>query len=152
MQGTVRVGEEQIELRGSGQRDHSWGTRDWWSAEWMWSAGHLQDGTRFHAVEFRLPGTPPIGVGYLQPPEGGVVELDWRIRLGGGRGRRADHRRRDRPGRPHAGVEPLAFGPLRLEAPDGRLSEFPRAMCRVLAGDGRTGVAWVEWNRNASLC
>ena len=24
-------------------------------------------------------------------------------------------------------------------------------MCRVLAADGRTGVAWVEWNRNASL-
>ena len=44
-------------------------------------------------------------------------------------------------------VEPVAFGALRLEAPDGRLSLFPRAMCRVLAGDGRKGVGWVEWNR-----
>jgi hypothetical protein len=48
-------------------------------------------------------------------------------------------------------VQPLAFGPLRLEAPDGRVSEFPRAMCAVLAADGRSGVAWVEWNRNRSL-
>ena len=48
-------------------------------------------------------------------------------------------------------VEPLAFGPLRLEAPDGRISEFPRAMCAVRDRDGRDGVAWVEWNRNRSL-
>jgi hypothetical protein len=45
-------------------------------------------------------------------------------------------------------VEPLAFGALRLEAPDGRVSHFPRAMCRVRAADGRAGVGWVEWNRN----
>jgi hypothetical protein len=33
----------------------------------------------------------------------------------------------------------------------GRISEFPRAMCAVRDRDGRTGVAWVEWNRNRSL-
>ena len=45
-------------------------------------------------------------------------------------------------------VEPIAFGPLRLQAPDGRLSLFPRAMCRVRAADGRAGLGWVEWNLN----
>jgi len=149
--GTVRVGDETIELRGVGQRDHSWGTRDWWSAEWVWSAGHLDDGTRFHGVEFRIPGAPPIGVGYLQPPEGGVVELD-----------RVSACEQVGPdglitaaqislGDLSLQVEPTAFGPLRLQAPDGRVSQFPRAMCRVLADDGRTGVAWVEWNRNVSV-
>jgi hypothetical protein len=44
-------------------------------------------------------------------------------------------------------VEPLAFGALRLEAPDGRVSMFPRAMCRVTAADGQRGRGWVEWNR-----
>ena len=48
-------------------------------------------------------------------------------------------------------VEPLAFGPLKLTAPDGRETSFPRAMCRVTADDGRRGVAWVEWNLNRSL-
>jgi hypothetical protein len=149
--GAVRVGEETIELRGVGQRDHSWGTRDWWSAEWMWSAGHLDDGTRFHAVEFRIPNAPPIGVGYLQPPAGGVVELDQVSATedvgadGLITGARIHLEDLDLE------IQPLAFGPLRLQAPDGRVSEFPRAMCRVVAGDGRTGVAWVEWNRNASL-
>src|SRR5207247_8538984 len=75
VRGTLRVGDEEIELRGVGQRDHSWGPRDWWSADWMWSAGHLDDGTRFHGVAFRLPGAPPLGVRYLQPPAGGLVEL-----------------------------------------------------------------------------
>ena len=118
----------------------------------MWCAGHLDDGTRFHGVEFRLPGAPSLGLGYLQPPGGGVSELDGvsaseevgpdglitaaRIDLG--------------PGELPLEVRPTAFGPLRLEAPDGRQTHFPRAMCRVAAADGRSGVAWVEWNRNLS--
>lgn len=149
--GTLRVGGEQLVLSGPGQRDHSWGPRDWWSAEWMWSAGHLEDGTRFHAVVFRLPDTPPIGLGYLQPPDDHVVELDQVTASEkiGSDGLIASAR--IGVGEVELGVKPLAFGPLRLEAPDGRISEFPRAMCEVNATDGRTGVAWVEWNRNRSL-
>jgi hypothetical protein len=45
-------------------------------------------------------------------------------------------------------VEPLAYGAILLTAPDGRISHFPRAMCRVRTDDGRSGVGWVEWNRN----
>ena len=43
---------------------------------------------------------------------------------------------------------PLAHAPLRLLAPDGRVSHFPRAMCAIRCADGRTGLAWVEWNLN----
>ncbi len=149
--GTVRVGEETFALRGRGQRDHSWGPRDWWSAEWMWCAGHLDDGTSFHGVEFRLPGAPPLGVGYLQPPGEEVVELDG---VGAGEDVGAEGlitSARIRLGELAVAVEPIAFGPLLLRAPDGRISQFPRAMCRVHSDDGRTGVAWVEWNRNVSL-
>jgi hypothetical protein len=149
--GTVRVGDQTIPMRGRGQRDHSWGTRDWWSADWVWSAGHLRDGTRFHGVEFRLPNTPPIGVGYLQTPEGGVIELD-RVSATeqvGANGLITSARiSYDELA---LEVQPLAFGPLRLRAPDGRISGFPRAMCEVRSDDGRAGVAWVEWNRNARL-
>lgn len=151
VQGTLTVAGQEMALSGPGQRDHSWGPRDSWSAEWMWSAGRLHDGTRFHAVVFRLPDTPPFGVGYLQPPDGGVIEPDsvtaseevgpdgliTAARIG------LDDLRLE--------VQPLAFGPLLLEAPGGRLSQFPRAMCTIRADDGRRGVAWVEWNRNRSL-
>jgi hypothetical protein len=149
--GTVTVGDRELTLAGPGQRDHSWGPRDWWSAEWMWSAGRLDDGTRFHAVVFRLPDTPPIGVGYLQATGDVVSEantvtaseqvgsdgLITTAQIG------LDDLQLE--------VDPLAFGPLLLEAPDGRISQFPRAMCAVRDGGGRSGVAWVEWNRNRSL-
>ncbi|HWX95676.1 MAG TPA: phosphotransferase [Solirubrobacteraceae bacterium] len=151
VRGTVQVGDEQIELRGHGQRDHSWGTRDWWSAEWMWSAGHLDDGTSFHGVEFRVPDALPIGVGYVQPPHGGVVELD-RVSASeevgpNGLITAAQITYDDLT----LTVQPIAFGALLLTALDGRVSQFPRAMCRVVADDGRTGTAWVEWNRNRSV-
>ena len=148
VRGTLRVGDEEIAVQGRGQRDHSWGTRDWWSADWMWSAGHLDDGTRFHGVEFRIPDAPKLGLGYLQPPEGGVEELDRVVASeelapdGLVTGARVVY------GDLELTVEPTGYGPLRLEAPDGRVARFVRAMCRVTAADGRTGVAWYEWNRN----
>jgi hypothetical protein len=148
--GTIVIDGEELQLAGPGQRDHSWGTRDWWSMDWMWSAGALDDGCRFHAVEVRIPNAPALGVGYLQPGDGELIELDGidateeiaadglivraRIAVGAGLAPLA--------------VEPLAFGPLRLVAPDGRVTHFPRAMCRFRTEDGRRGLGWVEWNRN----
>jgi hypothetical protein len=148
--GTITVGGETLALEGLGQRDHSWGTRDWWSADWMWSAGHLQDGTRVHGVEFRLPNAPALGVGYVQPPRGGVLELDSVRASEEVAANGLIDSARIAYGELEVHVDPLAFGPLRLESPDGRVTHFPRAMCRILAADGRAGTAWVEWNRNTS--
>jgi hypothetical protein len=148
--GVIRVDGEQLELAGAGQRDHSWGTRDWWSMDWMWSAGVLDDGTRVHAVALRIPNAPALGAGYIQTPEAELIELDGvdasetpaanglieRARIAVDRGLAPVE------------IEPLAFGPLRLVAPDGRVTHFPRAMCRFKVADGRTGLGWVEWNRN----
>jgi hypothetical protein len=68
--GRIRVGDESIEFVGHGQRDHSWGTRDWWEKAWCWNAGRLDDGTRFHSVAPRtLDGQDiPWAAGYVQPP------------------------------------------------------------------------------------
>jgi len=144
--GTVRVGEEEIALSGVGQRDHSWGSRDWWAVDWMWSALHFSDGTHTHAVG--IPQMPGFGVGYVQR-DGRLVEITsvtaTEVVAANGLIERA--RISSEPDELAVEVEPLAFGALRLEAPDGRVSLFPRAMCRVRAGDGRQGWGWVEWNR-----
>jgi hypothetical protein len=144
--GTVRVGEEEIELSGVGQRDHSWGSRDWWAVDWMWSALHFCDGTHTHAVG--IPQMPGFGVGYVQR-DGRLVEITsvaaTEVVASNGLIERATIS--SEPDQLEVKVEPLAFGALRLEDPDGRLSLFPRAMCRVRAGDGRQGWGWVEWNR-----
>ena len=98
--GTVTIADEAIDLRGVGQRDHSWGTRDWWSAEWMWSAGHLQDGTRLHGVEFRIPGSSADWCRLRTVRRARARRARRRGRLRAGRRRRPDHRGADRLRRP----------------------------------------------------
>lgn len=147
--GTVRVGDEVLSLSGPGQRDHSWGLRDWWALDWVWSAGRLDDGTRFHAVDLRLPEGERLGVGYLQDGAG-LVELEavGAVEEVGEDGLPTSAQLTLSPGGLVLDVVPRAFGPLLLDAPDGRVSHFPRAMCDVTAADGRRGTAWLEWNLN----
>ncbi len=124
--------------------------RDWWSMDWMWSAAHLDDGTHVHAVQLRLPGAPPIGVGYTQKPGEGLLELTSVAaseRLGAD-GLVSQARLTLEELGDEIELRPLAHAPLRLLAPDGRVSHFPRSLCAVRCADGRTGVAWVEWNLN----
>lgn len=144
--GALRIGEESISFSGPGQRDHSWGARDWWAVDWMWSALHLDDGTHTHAVG--VPQMPGYGVGYVQ--RGGElteIESVTASEEVSANGLIARARIVSGPDELAVDVEPVAYGALRLEAPDGRLSFFPRAMCRVTSDDGRRGSGWVEWNR-----
>jgi hypothetical protein len=133
-----------------GQRDHSWGVRDWWGMDWVWSALHLHDGTHLHGVDIRIPGAPPIGIGYLQPPDGPLVEL----RSVSARETFADNGlplTTDlslEPGDVTLTVEIKGHAPVLLTSTDGRVSQFPRAWATVRTADGRTGVGWLEWNRN----
>ena len=145
--GTVTVGGESFELSGPGQRDHSWGGRDWWASDWMWSALHLADGTHTHAVT--VPTHPDFGVGYVQRGE----ELRELGAVTSSAIESADGLTESAaigmpPGELDVELEPLAFGAMLLEAPDGRVSHFPRAMCRVRTAEGVEGLGWVEWNRN----
>jgi len=147
--GEVLVGDERIELDAIGERDHSWGTRDWWSLGWTWSAGWLDDGTRFHGTTVRLgDDVVPYHPGFVQPaggPLGGVGHTSTTSVAG-------DH------GFPTSAtvgyddlgldVEPVAFAPVLLEDGAGRVSRFPRALCRFRdPATGRAGAGWVEWNQ-----
>ncbi len=146
--GTVRIGQETISFSGPGQRDHSWGSRDWWANDWMWNGLHLDDGTDIHAVT--VPEVPGLAVGYVQK-DGEVQELAGATTVeqfaANGLVDTAEVLITD-PEPLSLRIEPLAWGALRLVAPDGRVTHFPRAMCRVHAADGRSGLGWIEWNRN----
>jgi hypothetical protein len=145
-----------------GQRDHSHGVRDWWSMDWVWSALHLDDGTHLHGVDLRIPGMPPVSVGYIQPPDGPVIEtasvtaeadvatdglpLSTTLTM---------HPGPLPAGRSEATRETMVatinirgHAPVRLVSPDGRVSFFPRAWAAIETADGRTGVGWLEWNTN----
>lgn len=133
-----------------GQRDHSWGVRDWWSMDWMWSAVHLDDGTHLHGVRIQIPGAPAFSVGYVQDAHGLLTELQTvSIRDSFGPNGLPLHATLSLdPGELTADIEVRAHAPVRLAAVDGRVSQFPRAWVAVSTHDGRSGVGWLEWNRN----
>jgi hypothetical protein len=149
--GTVTVdGHRYTVDSAAGQRDHSWGVRDWWSMDWLWSALHLDDGTHIHAVDIRIPGVPSVGIGYVQDRGGALTELQTI----------AARQTFDADGLPEtatlavdpgglaATVDVRGHAPVRLVARDGRVSQFPRVWATVGTADGRSGVGWLEWNRN----
>jgi hypothetical protein len=149
VEGTVEIAGEKMELTGPGQRDHSWGVRDWWSMDWVWSAARLDEGERVHAVQIRLPDGNRFGVGYLQL-QGGQSELESVVASEelAANGLVTSARLDIEPGRLGLALDPIAFGALRLVSRDGRSSSFPRAICRFRSDDGRTGLGWAEWNLN----
>ncbi len=132
--------------------------RDWWAFGWCWCSLRLDDGTRVHLADIRVPGMP-LFFGYVQTP-GAVAPLSGpRVteELGQhGFPRRArielDAGMPGGPDTPPAGalgldVTPAAFGPVLLRNDDGRTSRFPRALLECRSDDGRRGTGWIEWNQ-----
>jgi hypothetical protein len=149
--GTVTVNDTRYRIDAvAGQRDHSWGVRDWWSMDWVWSALHLDDGAHLHGVNIRIPGVPGFSIGYLQDRDGKVTELDTvnSREAFGANGLPSDATLSLDPGAVIANVAVRGNAPVRLTAADGRVSQFPRSWVNVSTTDGRSGVGWVEWNRN----
>ena len=146
--GTITIGEEVLAIEGQGQRDHSWGVRDWWAFGWCWFAGRLDDGTRVHGADIRIPGAR-LPLGYVQQPGSAVVTieaLDITEELGV-EGMPTTARARIEPGGLDLVIEPMAYAPLVLTSSDGRVSRFPRGQVRFNASDGRQGTGWIEWNQ-----
>ncbi len=165
--GELLIGDTRLEIDARGQRDHSWGVRDWWRFGWTWTSGWLDDGTAFHAFRPAVEGWN-FEPGYVQPPGGPLTPIDGfspRTETGPdglptgagfgldfleGKWTQGDQNASKKTGSGlslELDVEPLALAPVLLEGPDGQVSRFPRALCRYTAADGRTGHGWTEWNQ-----
>jgi hypothetical protein len=144
--GTIEVGGETLDFAGSGERDHSWGERDWWNLSWLWSSGRLGDGTAFHGMQanigFAVPWpsftVPPGGevshrAGFCAETVFGPDDLPRASRL-------------QVAGLPVTAT-PVAFAPVAMTAPDGRVARFPRALCRFDADGRPPGYGWTEWHQ-----
>jgi hypothetical protein len=149
--GRVLVGDREIDVDAWGQRDHSWGAaRDWWGMQWCWSAGRLEDGTRFHSAGGFSPELD-LGIAYVLPAGSSdfVEATEVAVRSTIGREGLVDEARLTFGGLDLT-VEPVAWSPVLLVHPDGREARFPRALARFRASDGRTGAGWIEFNQPPS--
>lgn len=150
VEGTVTVdGERHVVAGAVGQRDHSWGVRDWESASWCWSACRLDDGARVHLTAVEVPGLS-IEVGYVQS-DGALAEVAGattsHVPGEGGlpKGSRLVVRPADGGAETALDVEVLAHAPTTVPVTEGT-QPFPRAMARYRADDGRSGLGWLEWH------
>jgi hypothetical protein len=144
--GEVLVGDERLDIDAIGQRDHSWGVRDWWAFGWCWISGWLEDGTRFHAA-IQHP-EAAWAIGYTATPDG-PAEPTVVCRV--------DDAPLGEHGFPTAvtvtigdltlAVTPIGWAPVLLTSEEGQTSRFPRGSIRVRAVDGRQGVGWMEFNQ-----
>jgi hypothetical protein len=155
VRGTVTVDGATIAVDGQGQRDHSWGVRDWWAFGWCWCSLRLDDATRVHLADIRMFPDVPIFFGYVQTPGSTepLTALEVTEDLGPEgfptRGRIELATGPEGTGAA-LGIEltPTAFGPVLLRDDEsGRTSRFPRAMLECRSDDGRSGRGWVEWNQ-----
>jgi hypothetical protein len=143
--GEILVGDERINFDGIGQRDHSWGVRDWWNTQWCWTSGRLEDGTAFHAmrpdIDFKYEPGYVVAAGKDRPEAIDGFDLSTTT---GDEGLPTTAKMRIGP--LDLDVTARHHAPLLLESSDGRRpSRFPRALCDVRNSDGRTGVSWTEW-------
>lgn len=136
--GSVEVDGQSIAVDCPGQRDHSWGVRDWWLFPWNWTAGHLDDGTFFHAARSMITGLDLFQEGYVIPPGGEqerVDGADCEVRLDP---EQLPVGATQRIGPLRFTTTPVGHAPVLLVADDGRESRFPRAMgpCRCSSSAG----------------
>ncbi len=149
--GAVTIDDETFAVDGQGQRDHSWGVRDWWAFGWCWCSMRLDDGTRIHLADIRMMPGVPVFFGYIQTP--GEVHPVTALTVTedlGDLGFPTKARIEIAAAPAHdlvIDVIPVVFGPVLLRNDDGRTSRFPRAMVRCRTAGGRTGSGWIEWNQ-----
>jgi hypothetical protein len=144
--GTARVGDEELVISGYGERDHSWGERDWWQHSWLWSSGRLGDGTAFHGMQANI-GFPVPWPSFTVGPDGDLSHQAGFCAETEFGPDDLPRRSRRRLAGPPVNAPPLAFAPVAMTAPDGRVARFPRALCRFEAGDGQAGYGWTEWHQ-----
>ena len=153
--GTVTVDGETFTVEGQGQRDHSWGMRDWWAFGWCWCSMRLEDGTRVHLADIRMIPGVPVFFGYIQTSGQVYPATALTVTEDAGEHGFPSRARIEIAADPGPGpdldlgieVTPVSFGPVLLRNDDGRTSRFPRAMVRCRTDDGRQGAGWIEWNQ-----
>lgn len=146
--GTINFGEETISLQNApGERNHSWGIRNWWVADWVWSAIHFSDGMDIFTIALGRGAKSNSPCGTIQQ-NGKITEItsvinDFDLIRNGFPGNLT---LRIEPGDLVIECEKINEVSLRLVDLEGRESHLPRVMCKARSNRGQTGVGWLDFN------
>ncbi|MBP8180246.1 MAG: hypothetical protein KAZ88_04565 [Acidimicrobiia bacterium] len=139
VQGEVLLGDERFPINGLGQRDHSWGHRDWYAVEWTWTAFHFPDGRHFHTTTAWL-GDEHVSFGYKL--ENGRYTDIQDASLAHSTPVRPQEAAFVLDGEPMT-IEPTGWAPVPIRD-GGRHARLDRALARLHTADGTVGVGWWE--------
>jgi hypothetical protein len=140
--GDVLVGDRRVDLDATGLRTHVWGDATWLRGPWSWAGASTDDGGAFSVTTF---GGAASGTVWRAT---GVTEDIASARIGARSG--------EPPGEAPAPVTPVTVGddqfdahvvawaPLALDGPDGRVIHLWRALCRY-DGVRTSGWGWAAW-------
>lgn len=139
--GEILVGSEVLDLDGWGRRSHRWGNRNWWGATWLEVSARLDDGTPVYGEMVDGDGTSQgfVGAGADPISVGAASHVEREDGLPSSARLRLDDL--------YLATEALAWAPASLEGARGETAHLARALVRCTAGDGRTGVGWLELNQ-----
>lgn len=152
VEGTTSIGPDVLAVIGQGERDHSWGPRDW-NMEWLFCV--MGGGERrFQWAAVDIEGLDRIGVGYHRAggTTSNVVGVEEELVFD-------DDPTRTVSGRFSLAVEDGSTVAGTLETISGveidiahcmvppRPVTYRRALVRVSLDDGTTGIGWLEFNR-----
>lgn len=135
--GEILVGDEEIDFVGSGWRDHRWGVLSYWDRRWVHVRGRLDDGSRFSAQ--MVDGDLSTATGFVDGAAVDVAEVRQTMASPG-----VPAGARVRLGGLDLAFDAHGVTPVEVVDVEGRRALAPRALCRVVANDGRGGNAWVE--------
>ncbi len=140
--GEILLGDRSIAFDGFGERDHSYGDRDWWLFGWNWASAYFRSDFTLHT----LKGESDLFTnGYVWRGDNNtrVTALNATTEFD------ADGLATSAEllinGELAVTVTPLHHAPVPLVDPDGRTSRFPRSLCRFTTADGDVGHGWAEW-------
>ena len=147
--GTIRIGSDVLQLRAvPGERNHSWGVRNWWVSDWVWSALHFEDGTQVFTIALNKGAESSGGSGFVQK-DGKLTEITHVVN-------NFEWAADGLPGKLSLQISPgdlviecelVAGAGLRLLDPEGREAHLPRVMCSATTSGGLRGVGWLDFNR-----
>lgn len=141
--GDIMLGDEIIRVEFPGQRDHSWGERNWWTNEWRWVRAWFDDGSAYHGTEVPLGPEFSYVQGYEVDSSGNLTGTD-KVSV-----KRTDDSSFDiEVGDTQVRAEVAIEGPAPMTGDDGRFAWLHRSVVRVEASDGRKGSGFLERSRD----